>query len=72
MRVVGHVLSVNLPHFTTINSDMKKTLLFMAAGLMSGLSYGQMMPNMGFENWRPSGDIPNRSDGIPPTNVLSR
>ncbi|MFT5919648.1 MAG: hypothetical protein ACI9FU_001461 [Granulosicoccus sp.] len=34
---------------------MRKTLLFVAAGLLSGLSYGQMMPNMGFENWETFG-----------------
>lgn len=30
---------------------MKKTLLFVAAAMISGLSYGQMLPNSGFEVW---------------------
>jgi hypothetical protein len=34
---------------------MRKTLLFITAGLLSCLSYGQMLPNMGFENWETIG-----------------
>lgn len=30
---------------------MKKSLLFVAAAMVSGLSYGQMLPNGGFEDW---------------------